>query len=296
MIHQIGRLINNFYWSKKLSNTHDIFDDDWANLIILDGCRFDTYEKLTSIEGNLKKRISTASWTPGFLKSNFEGRDLTNTVYITANPLYAAERWFEGDISSSFYQIEDIWRECWDEQAGTVHPEAMMNKSIELPEEYPHKRLIFHFIQPHIPFIGDTDFSINQVGMRSRDVAMDDKSEKNGFQIWEAARENKVSLDKLTSAYEENLSLVLPYINKMINKFQHTTVITSDHGNHLGMRQYPIPVRHYGHPPDVITPALREVPWHIISKQPKDVYRNRSNVVEDNQSDIKHKLEDLGYA
>jgi hypothetical protein len=61
--------------------------------------------------------------------------------------------------------------------------------------------------------------------------------------------------------YEENLAVVLPYIEGLLTELGGKTVVTSDHGNLLGERTSPIPVRDWGHPLSLYAEELVSVPW-----------------------------------
>jgi len=68
------------------SDTVDVIQKEWDNLLILDACRYDMFEKQWNFGGELRRVRSPASWSWGFLKESFAGRELHDTVYITANP------------------------------------------------------------------------------------------------------------------------------------------------------------------------------------------------------------------
>ena len=82
-------------------------------------------------------------------------------------------------------------------------------------------------------------------------------------------------------------------------EFQGLTAITSDHGNALGERAFPFPIRVYGHPLGVLIPALIDVPW--LSYQNGDRRRTTSEPpVTDSDSDPstdvpRDRLRNLGY-
>ena len=54
------REINRIFFSLKLGKWNnrgiDFFDQDWDNLIILDACRFDTYENCFDFSGEINKK------------------------------------------------------------------------------------------------------------------------------------------------------------------------------------------------------------------------------------------------
>src|SRR6056297_1717045 len=72
-------------WSHNV-NGIDIFSEDWDNFVILDACRYDIFRNQSELPGHLESRTSKGSSTVEFLKANFDGRDLRDTVYVTANP------------------------------------------------------------------------------------------------------------------------------------------------------------------------------------------------------------------
>ena len=71
----------------------------------------------------------------------------------------------------------------------------------------------------------------------------------------------KLGVEKLRRAYEENLKLVLSYVNELVSYLRREglVVITADHGELLGERGL------FGHPERVRVPELVEVPWLEIS-------------------------------
>lgn len=50
-----------------------IFDNmsEWDIVFLLDGCRFDTFEKINKLPGNLESRISLGSCTPEWAQASF---------------------------------------------------------------------------------------------------------------------------------------------------------------------------------------------------------------------------------
>jgi hypothetical protein len=66
---------------------------DWDNLILLDACRYDTFEELaTDLPGELKKTESKAPATDPFLRANFSGKKRCETVYVTVNHRYTGSK------------------------------------------------------------------------------------------------------------------------------------------------------------------------------------------------------------
>ncbi len=62
----------------------DISERDWDVLVIVDGCRFDTYDGV--VGEDVEKDFTKASKTKIFMKENFSDGDWSDTVYVSANP------------------------------------------------------------------------------------------------------------------------------------------------------------------------------------------------------------------
>jgi hypothetical protein len=270
----------------------DVISADWDNLIILDACRYDTFRELASdLPGELTKVESRASATNQFLRANFSGKELYDTVYVTANPqLYRIENGIYDiePINVSFHEQRDVWRDQWHEEHRTVMPEVVTEAALEAAAEYPNKRLIVHYLQPHAPYIGET--GIEELPTEYLNFW---SSFENG--------EFEVSLETARRAYRENLELVLPHVVDLLAEFEGKTVVTADHGELLGERDFPVPIRRFGHPSYTNMSALLEVPWlvHESGTRP-DIVSERPEEIETGEtldSDVvKKRLQDLGYA
>lgn len=277
------------YGKEYFPKGHRFLDEDWDILIILDACRFDLFRSENTINGQLQSRISRGSSTLEFLRGNFKGEELHDTVYLTANP----QLYRHGDeIGIEFYKSVNVWLESgWDEKYRTVLPETMANKAIEAEQRYNDKRLIIHFIQPHYPFV-NSDISIGRKQLADENP--------NEDQIWMTLmKENNPGLEaSVIKAYKNNFKLVLPYVEKLIKKSVGKVVVTSDHGNLLGERAYPVPVKEWGHPDGIYVKELTKVPWFvvdgderrdIISEEPVHERKN------DHQQITEERLNALGY-
>ena len=67
----------------------NIFNEEWESLIVLDACRYDTFEKYYRDYikvGRLEKRKSMGTETTSFLIENFGDTYHQDIVYVTANP------------------------------------------------------------------------------------------------------------------------------------------------------------------------------------------------------------------
>lgn len=288
------REINRWYYSfKKKAPSQkytQVFKEDWDNLIILDACRYDMFEQATSnFKGALEHRISGGSSTVEFLFHNFESKDLQDTVYVTANPQLYRHR---SEIDCDLHDIINVWMEDgWDDQIGTVHPETMMDYTLDSAEMYPNKRIISHFIQPHYPFLNsETTFDKGHL----------EELDKDTPSFWKRIMKGELQVDrkKVWDAYLENLEITIPHIEKLVDSLHGETVITSDHGNMVGERSSPIPIREWGHPPGIYTEQLVKVPWlKVESNEEKEIVSEqaREEDTEVNEDTVSQRLRDLGY-
>lgn len=254
------------YFSLTSPDGDSIMHEKWDQLVILDGCRYDTFREYNTLEGALSTRISHGAQTPDFLHRNFSGASFPDTVYVTANPIHRVTEWCNVELDTVFHEVVDVWADKWDDEFGTVTPEDMVEATRRVYERYPERRVIAHFIQPHYPFIGPTGQDIDHSGLNGKDRAEQGSDATDERTVWTAAREGDLAIEQVRAAYEENLRLTLPHVRELLAEFDGTTVVTSDHGNHLGEFATPFPIRLYGHPEGVRTPELIKVPWLVADE------------------------------
>jgi bisphosphoglycerate-independent phosphoglycerate mutase (AlkP superfamily) len=107
-----------------------------------------------------------------------------------------------------------------------------------------------------------------------------------------------VSTEMLWEAYEENLDYVLEHVYELVPELTGKTIVTSDHGNMVGERSYPIPIREWGHPPMTYTTELVKVPWFIIEDETRKEITAEQPSTDTRGADedlVQDRLEDLGY-
>lgn len=267
-----------------------IFDEEWDSLLLLDACRYDMFERQSTLPGTLEHRHSRGSATTEFLRANFRGADLRDTVYVTANPQLYRNR---TDIEANLHAVIDVWREDgWDEDHGTVLPETVTKYAKRAAERYPDKRLLVHYMQPHYPFIdSQTEFDKHALVDANRD------SEN----VWNQLIRKKldVSADVIWRLYAGNLDRALPHVEELLTTLDGRTVVTADHGNMVGERAFPLPIREWGHPRGIYTEQLVKVPWLVYENGPR-----RTIIAEEPESKPKsvdeevvtERLQNLGYA
>lgn len=228
-----------------------VFEEDWDNLLLLDACRFDI--AATAFDTDVGYRWSGGSNSEEFLEFNLRDYEADDTVWVTANPHVSKH-------ADRIFEVIELWDTHWDEALQTVPPAAVLAATRQAAEQYPQKRLIAHFMQPHYPFIGEigrerlpTHSSFTGNGVRASDHSHED--------IWTLLRTGEVSPELVAAAYRENLELVVPYAEELARSLDGATVISSDHGNVFGHDIGPIPMRLFGHPYGFAIEELIKVPW-----------------------------------
>lgn len=263
-----------------LSNSGDhVYNEEWDLLIILDGCRYDTLNRLSdeySFINSVEERISVGTWSGEWIENTFTG-GIPKTKYITGNPFS------EEFLSCSNVDVDEVWKYEWSDEHGTVLPDPLTDRAIDSRRSESYPRTVVHYMQPHHPFVNSDvkgDHEIEKVG--SADQIEND--------IWDSLRKGDTSVEEVLDGYEDNLRFVLDNISQLIDNTTGRVVITADHGNAFGEKGF------YGHPMGVYTKAVRQVPWCVINAE--DSGRHNPDVDDNDKSvseDVEQKLESLGY-
>lgn len=268
----------------------DVLEQDWDNLILLDACRYDLFDQVNTITGRLERRESRGADTVEFLRGNLRGKILHDTVYVTASPMLHRNR---DEIDVEFHDVVDIWNDGgWSEEEETVLPAAVTEAAMTVADRYPNKRLFVHYLQPHYPFVGAENRPFHE---------KDAFSTPGEYGSWTrmAMGELTTSKREIREAYRDNLEYVLESVQNLTTKVKGRTVITSDHGNLLGERAFPIPIREWGHPRGLHVSDLVTVPWLVIESDERREVLSESpdpdRETETEESEIKERLAQLGY-
>jgi len=274
---EMNRKYYGFFAEEYNMNGIDIFQEDWDNLIILDACRFDKFEELNTISGTLTSKTSRGSTTWEFLRGSFQEKQLDDTVYITDNPWFL---WMSDELNSSIHQAVSLERNRFD---GVVtDAETMTDRAIKFAEKHANKRVIAHYLQPHAPF-----FSIDG-----------DELFELPSSCYFGVRRSRYSVEEIEQAYEENLRYVLSHIPRLLDNLEGKTVITADHGELLGERISPVPIRRFEHPEGIYVKELVDVPWFVADHSGrKDIVSDQPIGNEDgvDREESKEILKSLGY-
>ncbi|WP_410764638.1 hypothetical protein [Haloferax sp. DFSO60] len=294
----LTNVVSKYFKTYREADSPPIHECDWDTLIILDACRYDLFEECYpefDLSGTLSKRTSLESGTPGFLRENFGDEDFHDVVYVTGNAYVSTLL-----SSNQFHDVIPAWKDNWDDDVQTVTPEAMGEVAKRVAEEYPDKRLIFHFVQPHEPFIGEKRVGIReQSAIRQQALGKEAPAHaKRKPTAFEQLDRGKLTKQAVWDAYRSNLERALPVVSDLLTEIDGKTVVTADHGNSFGEFAKPFPIRVYGHPLGIYIPSLTEVPYFEYQNgERRDITaeRPKSRVSEDMEV-ANERLRMLGYA
>lgn len=274
--------LNNLYARFRYGSGTRVMDEDWDTLVILDACRYDMFKRRVPFEGEIDDLVSLGSTSEEFLERNFSDGTYHDTVYVNAN-VYFPKLGLGQD--ETFHAVIDLLDE-WDPELEIAHPETVTETALRAHADYPNKRVIVHYMQPHIPFIGEYGRTVQeQIDYRS---------------VWKPLRKGTcpVTVDEVWEAYDENLDLVFDYVEELLANLSGKVVITADHGNMVGERHGPFPTRKlYGHPWGVYAPELVRVPWFKIESGPRRTVRADPPETAREQPEklVADRLRSLGY-
>ncbi len=269
----------------------DIMSEDWDTLIILDACRFDDFRRVNSIEGRLETRISRAVDSRQFIQKNFCNRSLHNTVYVTANPHVHLLN------GNEFYDTVTDPLTKWNAELQCIEPHAVTEAALKTHHEYPEKRIIVHYMQPHDPPLGPTGDHLRteyQLGGPDQDGTAPERD-----RIMELVADGTIDVTRARKAYRETISVVLKEVNSILSEITARTVITADHGELFGEKPYPFIGELFEHYQNPRTVKLCKVPWLIIEADADRREISSEGPADDgmitSEKDITSQLEALGY-
>ena len=202
--------------------------------------------------------------------------------------------WFARNLKT--HVTINVWLdEGWNEETGTVRAETMTEAALDAVERFPHKRLVVHYMQPHYPFVpAETDFDKDHLQQIDGD-----SDGPTGENVWNQkfTGDLNISRDDLWSIYIENLEYALEHVAELLEALSGKTVVTSDHGNYVGERASPIPIREYGHPRGLYDEPVVRVPWLVYEDgSRRDIRTEDADSTGDIESSVViDRLQDLGY-
>lgn len=294
---------------------HNIFDEDWDLLIVLDACRVDAIKEISNEydfidEESISSRWSVGSTSKEWINNTFTHKyekELANTAYITANgfsyDIRADDRnnayiEFENTVlenregllvpllggivdESELGLLDGLWGDpdiAQDEENQRL-PSSVTNHTIWVGRNTDFDRVIAHYMQPHAPFYSS---SKNYQELKNY--------EQKPF----SALRSGTPKDKVWDAYLDNLRFALDSVEILLNNFDaEKVIITADHGELFGELGL------YSHQAGVPHPSLRRVPWVSTSASDSNTYTpdvSKEEVIEQKSGRISDEsLKALGY-
>lgn len=260
---------------------------NWKCLVVLDACRYDYFEDLCEIPGNLKRVQSPAfkgdaAPTSVWYKNVFEDRH-DDKVHVSSHPRVNSKTEVEGfEGNKHFFEVLDLWDTAWNEEIGTVLPEDVTKGGKKASREFPDKRFVVHYMQPHTPYL-----SLGSPTTRKKKTPGSRESLPRKIRNWTVRKARniigdmravkmmdflglpplspmddalrKVGKEGVKEAYRENLSRALDSVKELIGSMEGKCVITSDHGELLGESG------RFGHDLEART-ELVDVPWFEVEE------------------------------
>jgi len=279
----------------------NVFEEEWDLLIILDACRVDTlrevasdYEFIETVDTKWSVGSQSDEWMAKTFTSDWRS-EISTTRYVTGNG--HSEYIFEDqdyppknnttplDLASwdtvdgdGFFQIENVWRTNHDDVYRVVLPDRLSDHAIAAGREGGHQRLIVHYMQPHLPYIGA---AIHE----DREPT---ELERRGYELLE---EGAATREEVYPLYRETLRYVLDDVESLLENIDaERAIITADHGEAFGEWFA------YGHPEGFPHPSVKRVPW--VETTAEDKGTRTPDVEADSQRteiDVEEHLQDLGY-
>ncbi len=308
----------------------NINDENWDYLIVLDACRYDTFEKIypDHLQGKLERRESPGSSTTDWLEKSFPGS--YDYLYISGNPFVNSKGYSLSEVSTGYYsgwmatehfvEVVDAWKLDWDNRYETVMPEDMTKRALKYAGD--ERNTIIHYMQPHRPYITG-EVEIENMGLGrvfgkvtgEQSIFCRTKSRflSRLYSVWKRldvktkyrikrfcgkeGRTEKFIMEggreEIIRYYEQNLEEVLGWVRKLLPYLDGKVVITSDHGEAFGEDGI------WWHEYREDNPVLLEVPWFEVDMDKYEEVEEEIEVVrgedEEKEDKIKKKLEKLGY-
>jgi hypothetical protein len=279
-----------------------VMQESWNHLILLDACRYDVFAQCWNRffpAGRLECGDSIGTATVEWRDRSFPNQ-YPDVVYVSSNPYINSRKPALGFYAPDhFHAIVDVWATDWDSTAGTVYPDKVTRAALGAHRDFPDKRLIVHYIQPHAPYISQAGslpgFPVPNIDNGNILVGIPDMSAETPRQrkwfrrflpivdaflpepaSWSLAQwlgmpprspmdamRRRLGRRGLRQAYQANLEAVLKEVIGLVESLPGRIVITADHGERLGE------LGNYSHRAGSSSRYLRQVPWLVIDRPHK---------------------------
>ena len=269
--------------------SRSVYEREWDVLLLLDCARVDMmeavrdeYEYVTEVSEHVSPGTTSPEWMEHTFTDEYAD-EIARTLHVTANP-HSADR-LDGD---DFLHLEEVWRDGWNEEHGTILPRTITDRAIALHRELRPDRTIVHYMQPHGPFIPFPDLDV-------KDVSGPERGGDGGKNVPELV-ESGYTREELWKFHVENLRCVLDDLEVLLSNIDaDRVVISADHGQALGEGG------EWGHHWGSTLDCLRTVPWCETSASDTGTYEPEYELDgtasdDEDRSVVEDRLEHLGYA
>lgn len=272
----------------KHGSGENIMDEDWDTLILLDACRYDDFNEINSIPGELSSKLSNSVDSAEFIQKNVLGREFRDTVYVTANPHVKLIG------SDTFHDVVTDPLSNWDSDMQCVKPQEVTAAAIDAHQQYPHKRIVVHYMQPHDPPLGLTASKLRKKQQIAGPMSDEDNDAER---MMELVANGDIHKNIARRAYRESLEIVLNEVEKLLNDIDGKVVISSDHGEMFGEAPYRLMGRLYEHYNNPKTIELCKIPWFTVSNhsERREITEGDTKRAELETDELDNQLEALGY-
>lgn len=292
-VSDFARRAVDFAYKRGLGEVHDftgkadegeiIWDRDWDLLVVLDACRYDTFEEVSEeveedfdfLDGDLEKIRSSGSHSREWIGKNF-GQETPED----ADPKIVDGNYFYTRLGlDEELNTEEAWKYAREQDSGAVLPGPLTDIAVRRGRQEDPDRMVVHYMQPHHPFLGRPEFG---------DYQEPGAASKKRKSVWDNLMLGEVSEEDVREAYRENLEIVFEDVETFLNNYDaEKAVVTADHGNSFGEKGI------YGHPWKISMDALREVPWYVTSAEDSGEYRPEEP--EARKGSVEEGLKAMGY-
>lgn len=203
----------------------EFFESNARALIIFDGQRHDLFKEMYPdyFRGKLSEVWNGGvTWTLPWFVRHFQGK-FDCTLY-SANPAFSGgtgylSKWFTTTyIPREHFKRIIPWQEIgFDYSTGTAYPKKINQVVLAKPDD----KMIVHYIQPHVPYVGKPPLPWTKGG---------DLVNKTKSRLASGA----LTIKRLRKAYMGNMRLAFNGAVELEKKLEGKIVITSDHGDALG--------------------------------------------------------------
>lgn len=269
-----------------LRTATNVYEREWDLLVLLDCATIEMmreieaeYEFINEIGHNVSVGTCSNQWMKNTFTPEYRN-EMESTLHVTANTsseAYLSEK--------EFLHLEEVWKDGWNENLGTIPAKKVTDRIIYFMRKMDPKQAIVHYMQPHLPFVTESDIQSNVV------TPMGVKGE--GKNLEELHKIDAYGRDELWEASIDNLRYVLDEVEVLLSNVDaERVIISSDHGQAFGENGI------WSHPCRKYIDVLKNVPWCPTTAVDRGGYETQFTEKRDKSDQdvsLDDKLEALGY-